>query len=123
MADVELLPLPEPFTYVFPNIERNPLFHIKHMQDYARANVAHHTAAQAAKIEALQEQLNWVVKENDRLLAEGSELTARAERLADALREASGQVRELCDCYGHAYPEASFARYDALLQEQEQNHE
>ena len=38
----------------------------------------------------------------------------------EALREASRQVRELCDCYGHAYPEASFARYEALLRDQEE---
>lgn len=45
---------------------------------------------------------------------------ARADKLTEALREAYRQVRELCDCYGHAYPEASFARYEALLREQEE---
>lgn len=41
------------------------------------------------------------------------------ERLAEALREAYGQVRELCGCYGLPYPGASFARYEALLRDEE----
>lgn len=41
----------------------------------------------AAALETTQEQLDWVVRENDRLLAEGRELTTRAEQLAEALRE------------------------------------
>ena len=37
--NIELPPLPEPFTYVSPNVERNPLFHTRHMQDFARAAI------------------------------------------------------------------------------------
>lgn len=56
----------------------------------------------AAALEAAQEQLDWAVKENDRLLAEGSELTARAERLAEALR------------YAVDNPDFDSERFDAL---------
>lgn len=80
-ADVELLPLPS----VLLNWP-HPTNHAA-IRDYARANVLHHTAAQAAEIEALREQLDWMVQQNDDLLNEGRELTARAERLAEALRE------------------------------------
>ena len=46
-------------------------------------------------------------------------MTDLIERLAEALREAYGQVRELCGCYGLVYPEASFARYESLLRNEE----
>lgn len=45
-------------------------------------------AARETKIEALQAQLDWTVKQNDTLLDEGRKLTARAKRLAEALRYA-----------------------------------
>lgn len=51
----------------------------------------------AAALEAAREQLDWAVKENDRLLAEGSELTARAERLAEALRVAEAALADIGD--------------------------
>src|SRR5690606_17518816 len=35
------------------------------------------------------------------VLIRAQEAEARADRLAEALLEAYGQVRELCDCYGH----------------------
>lgn len=49
--------------------------------------------------EALREQLDWTVKENDRLLNEGRELTARAERLAekDALERDAARYRQWRD--------------------------
>lgn len=76
-----------------------------------------------AEAEALREEAaGWkcVVAAHAELHDEAEEL---AERLAEALREAYGQVRELCDCYGHSYPEASFARYEALLREQENSND
>ena len=54
--------------------------------ELSRRQFYSNTQRLAAALEAAQEQLDWAVKENDRLLAEGSELTARAERLAEALR-------------------------------------
>lgn len=47
----------------------------------------------------------------------------RIKRLEEALREAYNQVRELCDCYAHPYPEASFNRYKDLLRDQEKKYE
>lgn len=111
----ELLPL-------YAELQGHPKLEI--VKHYARACVSHATAAQAAeierlkvvahgfvdeiaaretKIEALREQLDWIVKQNDMLLDEGRKLTARAERLADALRDARdrmlGQVKWVaCDC-------------------------
>lgn len=102
-ADVELLPLPE----MEPFATHGSLK--EWATAYARSCVARATAAQAAeierlkvvahgfvdeiaaretKIEALREQLDWTVKQNDMLLDEGRKLTARAERLAEALRYA-----------------------------------
>lgn len=90
----------------------DPLFQI--LDDYASANVAHHTAAQAAEIEALRAEVKairtlmdiytlggWTdaVEPMKRALA----AEARAERLAEALRDAKekmlAQVKWVaCDC-------------------------
>src|SRR5690606_58266 len=80
---------------------------------YARANVAHATAPLQAEIEALRAEV-------ERVTCELMDAITRADKLAEALREAYRQVRELCDCYGHVYPEASFVRYEALLRDQEE---
>jgi hypothetical protein len=86
-ADVELLPLPERFSFMGWKT---------HMRDYARANVAHATAAKDAEIEDLRADLA------DYMRIANTEAT-RAERLAEALREAKGrmlgQVKWVaCDC-------------------------
>lgn len=71
-------------------------------------------AAGETKIEALQEQLDWTVKQNDTLLDEGRKLTARAERLAEALREAQPFIG-----WAGSYEELH-AKIDALLRDQEE---
>lgn len=68
-----------------------------------------------AEIETLKVEVAAQRTRADVMAGEAIKHEARAERLAEALREAFGQVRELCGCYGHAYPEASFARYEVLL--------
>lgn len=79
------------------------------------ALAAHATAARDAEIEALRAE----VAEWKRVAVAQAELhgdsEARADELAEALREAYGQVRELCDAHAHPYPEASFDRYEAAL--------
>src|SRR5690554_5940682 len=60
-ADIELLPLPEA---LFETRSLRDLFNVAQMQGYARANVAHATAAKDAEIEALRaevEQLNRIL--------------------------------------------------------------
>ena len=98
MTDVELLPLPEWTKRDDAGRNMVPSEIRVSMAAYAHAVAEHNVAAKDA--------------ENERLRAE-------VERLAEALREAYRQVRELCDCYGHAYPEASFDRYEAALQDKE----
>lgn len=109
MTDVELLPMPEEEW----NVRYG--YYADAMREYARANVAHATAAKDAEIEALRAEVEtWknFARGNKGLLQES---VYRAERLAETLREAYGQVRELCDAHVHPYPEASFARYEAAL--------
>jgi hypothetical protein len=70
--------------------------------ELSRRQFYSNTQRLAAALEAAREQLDWAVKENDRLLAEGSELTARAEQLAEALR------------YAVDNPDFDSERFDAL---------
>lgn len=132
-ADVELLPLPK-------------IMQGKAIADiamrYARANVLHHTAAQAAEIarlteafefqsaltknllpyqdeavasraeiEALRAELDRVLGEHVRKRRALAKAEARAERLAEALREAKGCINSM------NYP-GIIAGIDALLREQ-----
>ena len=91
---------------------------IKH---YARACIAHATAAQAAEIEALQEQLEWAVKQNDMLLDEGRKLTARAERLAEALKGAVDDIAEWGEPAKGAHVDRIYRQLkNALLREQKE---
>jgi hypothetical protein len=113
-----------------------------HIEAYARANVLHHTAAQAAEIEALRElcgmayQLAGVHDAPEKWLdalsnaAAGRpfstdgllpywpqavcEAEARAEQLAEALREAKELIEELTG-------DSNYERWDDLLREQEDN--
>jgi len=72
----------------------------------------HIIAAQTAEIEALREEVELL------RLKDAIHKRSR-ERLAEALLEAYGKVRELCGCYGLPYPSESFARYEALLRDEE----
>ena len=100
MTDIELLPLPEPWGWARAN---NGMIEVSHgpecphnraggyatpwgamyggdvLQDHARANVAHATAAKDAEIEALR-------AENKGHGIAIQQLSDRAERLAEALR-------------------------------------
>ncbi len=95
-ADIELLPLPE--SDCQPNALRwlFPVGQRERVQDYARACVAHTTAAKDAEIEALRSRLEDSVRD-------GLNEHCRAERLEENLREARGrmlgQVKWVaCDC-------------------------
>lgn len=87
--------------------------------------------AKDAEIEALREALDWTVQQNDELLNEGRELTARAERLAEALREMREYVTAALQAEREAFAghedcsdipgiEADLHKIDAMLREQEE---
>ena len=86
MADVEVLPLPDwGGAQIIPD---------NLIRDYARANVAHATAAKDAEIEALRAEVRRLNFEVDAAAIYGDDRDAhylqaetRAERLAEALRE------------------------------------
>ena len=80
-ADIDLLPLPEAEYSLSPYGEPC-LYDSEQLADYARANVAHATAAKDAEIEALRVRA-------DAMAGEAIKHEARAERLADALRDAA----------------------------------
>lgn len=73
-ADIELLPLPRTLQHA------DDADLATHVQDYARANVAHATAAKDAEIEALRVRA-------DAMAGEAIKHEARAERLAEALHK------------------------------------
>ena len=94
-ADVELLPLPEWTRRDDAGQNMVPSEIRVAVSNYARANVLHHTTAQAAEIEALRAERNKFRNEYIALWADfggeseaRSHAEARAERLAEALREA-----------------------------------
>lgn len=102
MADVEVLPLPDwGGAQIIPD---------NLIRDYARACVAHATAAKDAEIEELRAEVRRLNFEVDAAAIYGDDRDAhylqaetRAERLAEALREAKetmlSQVKwEVCDC-------------------------
>jgi hypothetical protein len=90
MADVELLPLPEHFAHQSERVQQ-------HVRDYARANLAHATAAQAAEIEALLAEVDALREVLGRILEnEASDYKAAEEFggyvLDDELREEARDV-------------------------------
>ena len=108
-AEPDLLPLPEPEVHDAAGYRR--AFSPVQLRDYARANVAHATAARDAEVEALRE---------------------RAERLAEALQEAREYVvselaaeRDKFAGYEHcsniASIEADLAKIDAALEQETTN--
>lgn len=78
-SKVELLPLPEDYDVFGANNEN--------VQDYARANVAHHTAAKDVEIDALRSQLMDMTNVYCATVTERTDLEARVEQLMEALRE------------------------------------
>lgn len=113
-ADVELPPPWQCETAMCPDL---------YTAGQVRACVAHATAAKDAEIEALREALDWTVRQNDELLNEGRELTARAGRLSEALQEIEGFT--LSQFAGpHDMAAACIERASrALLREQEEGRE
>ena len=108
MTDIKLLPLPpkQVLDLHIPSGVRLYGHSNESMQDYARANVAHATAAlreqrefQAALIETLRMEI-----EGHRIAIQ--QLYDRAERLAEALRE----LVDLKDNVKHSFPNDYAAR-------------
>ena len=100
-ADVELLTLPDwmdGYTIPSDDFEHDGDDRLSdRMKVYARANALHHTAAQAAEIEALKskecESFQKYVDANEARI----EAEARAERLAEALRIAEAALADIGD--------------------------
>lgn len=96
-ADVELLPLPEPNgSYTNP-------YDGDDIENYARANVEHHAEALRAEIERLRDDVGTATRMHAITREHLEAAEARAERLAEALRDARdrmlGQVKWVaCDC-------------------------
>lgn len=97
MTDIKLLPLPlkQALDLHIPSGVRFYGHSNESMQHYARANVAHATAAKDAEIEALvhdleQTRANVMAEHEARIEAE-----VRAERLEEALRSLLGGVDDL----------------------------
>lgn len=124
MADVELLPLPEPVV-VADELEFGAIYayESRHMEAYARANLA----PLQAENERLRADHAALRAEYYRVVHALQDEQARAERLAEALREAVGELASIGDAIGHDHPEARriftlranllSARFAALAQE------
>ena len=107
------------------------------IRDYARANVAHATAAKDAEIEALRAGVRRLNFEVDAAAIYGDDRDAhylqaetRAERLAEALRDTREYVTAALQAQREAFAghedcsdipgiEADLHKIDALLREQE----
>lgn len=95
MSNVELLPLPDEMCA--------RLFKWAAVEEYARACVAHATAAEDAEIEALRAEVAKQSAYAKRTHDWNTELLANNERLAEALREVADYMGsrakwEACDC-------------------------
>ena len=88
MADVELLPLPEHFAHQSERVQ-------EHVRDYARANM-----------EPLLAEVERLKRHAERQHAAYWRANRRAERLAEALRVAAGELASIGDAIGHDHPEA-----------------
>ncbi len=78
-----------------------------------KIDVQQHYECAVREIEALREEVE--------LLRLKVAIHKRSrEQLAEALREAYGKLRELHGCYGLPFPQAAFARYGALLRDEEE---
>jgi hypothetical protein len=83
------------------------LWNWRQMQVYAQACVAHATASKDAEIEALRAEV-------ERVTCELMDAITRADKLAEALREAQPFIG-----WSGSYPELH-AKIDALLRDQEE---
>jgi len=124
-ADVKLLKLPDSL--------KMPLVLDESIYDYARANVAHHTAAQAAENKRLRVEVRNLRDDAHRRSSEIAALgdavqhwMKRAERLAEAGRRVTAAFSALGDssCITAAAIkrrecEAAMLAFDALLRDQE----
>ena len=128
MSDIELLPLPEPDVGMPGQIAF--IRSDKLLQDWCRANVLHHTTELQAEIEALKAEVAAQRTRADAMAGEAIKHEARAEWLAETLRESRGrmlgQVKWVaCDCgCGRDKPadavSVAWLRASDLLRDQEE---
>ena len=87
-SNVNLLPLPEKVEVDkhLPTGVRIYAYDKNTLKDYARANVEHHTAAQAAEIEALRAEREVIVAEALKYADKSGRLEAKVDRLAEVQR-------------------------------------
>lgn len=91
-SNVKLLPLPEPDLGLLGQIAfiRSDKLLLK----WCHTNVEHHTAAQAAEIEALRAEVGRAWKAEDEWRRVANTNGGRAERLAGALKRARESIEE-----------------------------
>lgn len=119
MADVEVLPLPDwGGAQIIPD---------NLIRDYARANVAHFTAAKDADVEALRAEVErltaltgGVEVQRDANWQAYSDEKARAERLAEALRGIRRDALDGCSAMDCARDAFDVLNELGLLREQEE---
>ena len=99
-TDIELLPL-------YAELQGHPKLEI--VKHYARANVAHATAAKDAEIEALRAEVDQYKRRADAYFQTAERQGKRAERLAEALRDIESVTR---DSGGYVYDVARAALRD-----------
>lgn len=102
MADVELLPLPEPgMLHVG---EPSEWFTADQMRAYARANTASLQAENErlrAEVERLQDSVNRLGLEGGQFMSRTASAEARADDLAEALRNLAANWDERCNTVLH----------------------
>ena len=130
-ADVELLPLPGRLNDSIDAYVHNPFAAAKigaMVRAYARANVLHHTAAQAAEIEALRAEVaeareGWHMANGtaDLAMKHRDAAESRAERLAEALQGAVDDIADWGEPAKGAHVERIHQQLKAaLLRDQEE---
>jgi len=126
MTDIKLLPLPEWMsTFIVPDEGKE--VGCDHrlsalMKDYARANVAHATAAKDAEIERLRVDVEAWKASHSLLTDTCHHFQARAERLAEVLREAFEWADRELEGTDALYPAWMDQAY-AVLRQQGANHD
>lgn len=134
MTDIELLPLPELpvaverfiVSSLGPMKREGAVTALRTMlREYARANVLHHTAAQAAEIERLRAEREVIVAEAMKYADKSGRLEAKVGRLEETLQLARDLVEDWAGYAGEYFQkkhnlEGDLALLDAALRDHEQ---
>lgn len=110
-ADVELLPLPEPDLGMPGQVAF--IRSDESLLAWGRANVEHHTAAQAAEIEALRAQLATAYRVKAECNDEANRQRARAERLEEVVK---AKARDWASDIDHSDGDRMMAGWNGALE-------